>query len=214
MERISLITILNIILTLILLHFVLYPVENYVIDFDRLLSILGLTITVIAFLVACYFLTIAVSIYDKFSKVDKAMRNVEKVSDKSSEILKKITVKKKENETLTVDVVELLIDFINEHIFLIENGFHSSFDFDEKRRKRIERRRDKLIKKRSITALQYPMKDKYRRQQLIMELVAVANDEDMGLLELSFEKEKDQEIKESIQFVLNELATQSYSVPT
>jgi len=197
--------------TLIVIIFIIFIYYNTTtFNLTKIASILGLVVTVIAFLVACYFIAIAKSVYSKISEIERVKSDIDRVSNEFSITLNKVNTKKTEIFGILMDMVKMMDDFISEQIYFIDHGRFPATSPDHFRAL-IEKKRNTLIRKRSIMALKYTSMDTKRRCALITEIVAVAKDEDIEKLQnfLSIGEEENEEIIDTINMVLSTLTTNS-----
>lgn len=155
---------LIIILLLIFIAIILLLKQPFItLDSNKLVAVLGLIITAIAFAVGGCFAFMALNTYARFKEIDRAEKVISRVKDDVKRI-KNDSVKACEDQLNSLD------DFLTHQISLTFGPFphHSAEEYIGY----FQERRVELYKTRGLISLKYKAINTYQRQKRIRELKA------------------------------------------
>lgn len=150
------------------------------VSLDTFISIAGLLVTVIAFLVGSYFAVIAVSAYSHVREIEHGRKAIEDLEPALKQ-------RAKDTEDVARSMVLLMEGMLNEQISSIKRG--SGVSLDE--RSRMKNRHNELLRQRSLLAIRYDAHDPTRRMALVRELFEVGKPEDLDDLRRLIKRDKE-----------------------
>lgn len=185
-------------------------IELSPINVNDIFAVSGIAITSISFLITCYFLVSAVSIYSKTQEIDKLKFQIDTGMikfNKYNSILSKLVIKKKQQlMEYSKEIASLMDIFISDQIRLVDG--QSLTNFGEQHKIFFETRKKKLYRERCLTALKYLQNDEEQRLNRIREFKNYVNESDFTLLKrIVNNKKESQEVRNLCEFILNEKAS-------
>jgi len=196
----ALIIILTLIISLVSLFYSFNNKDIADLDLDKLISLLGIIITAIAFALGAYFVLVAVSAYAHARDIEKTKDSVEKNSTEISKYLDEI---RSQGNYIFINMVNMLDDFLGHQVSCFSDSFFSSLSTKYKRAN--ERRLRDLMQIRGRLALKYPYFEKIRRMNLIRELTELGDTSDLRLLEELATNEDDRELSALARVVIRKI---------
>lgn len=144
-------------------------------EIDRIFSIIGLTTTVIAFLIGAYFALLAVSAYSH-------VKNIYIVENNMEDLERKVYKKKEDLNLLSESVADLIYEFYSQQI----DSAHKSSN-----KTRYENIKNFYYRKRSLLAIKFSCLNNNKRITAITEFSATANKDDLPILQNLINNDKE-----------------------
>lgn len=148
------------------------------IEIGNMISVFGLIITSIAFIVGAYFALLAVDAYSHIQKIKNAKNEIVEITE-SSKLLNKTIASN--NKLLAASTADIIDEFLSNQIYLNELPTAPG-TIKEEMRGYIRKRRNDLQATRARILVQNKYLNSTRRVNLVMELSVLGNAADIEIL--------------------------------
>ncbi len=194
----QIVTLIALLIAVLALYIVSITIGTEEISLDKVLAIVGVSISGIGFMVGTYFALLAVNAYSHVREIEHTRVEIENLTcEMRNEICKNTSLSKQ----LLTETVLRIEDFISAELNIAK--YVSVVQLNEEAKNKIEKRQNYLLRERAILALRNDCFPQARRENLIRELFVVGKNKDLELIESVLQSPKE---NENIKRILKKVA--------